>query len=120
MGREAVMRQFEQARETWDADGIEVIGDIVHAADRVVLRSLWRGVGHGPESNMELTAVYTVRKGRVLYQEVLLGLRGGPRSRGAVGVGDVAGERGDHAPGNEILSRDVYVVSRSAVSPPLV
>ena len=63
------MRQFEQARETWDADAIEVIGDIVHAADRVVVRSVWRGVGHGPESNMELTSVYTVRKGRVLYQE---------------------------------------------------
>jgi ketosteroid isomerase-like protein len=69
VGREAVMRQFEQARETWDADAIEVIGDIVHAADRVVLRSIWRGVGHGPESNMELTAVYTVRKRRVLCQE---------------------------------------------------
>jgi ketosteroid isomerase-like protein len=68
-GREAVMRQFEQARQTWDADAIEVVGDIVHAADRVVVRTQWRGVGHGPESNIELTAVYTVRKGKVLYQE---------------------------------------------------
>jgi ketosteroid isomerase-like protein len=69
VGREAVMRQFEQARETWDMDAIELIGDFVHAADRVVVRSIWRGVGRGPESNMELTAVYTVRKGKVLYQE---------------------------------------------------
>jgi len=69
VGREAVMRQFEQARETWDADAIELIGDFVHAADRVVARSIWRGIGHGPDSNMELSVVYTVRKGRVLYQE---------------------------------------------------
>jgi ketosteroid isomerase-like protein len=69
VGREAVMRQFERARETWDTDAIELIGDFVHAADRVVVRSIWRGVGRGPESNMELTAVYTVRKGKVLYQE---------------------------------------------------
>jgi ketosteroid isomerase-like protein len=69
VGREAVMRQFEQARETWDTDAIELIGDIVHGADRVVVRSIWRGIGHGPESSMELTAVYTLRKRRVLYQE---------------------------------------------------
>ena len=69
VGREAVMRQFEQARQTWDADAIELIGDFVHAADRVVVRTKWRGTGHGPESNIELTAVYTVRHRRVLYQE---------------------------------------------------
>jgi ketosteroid isomerase-like protein len=69
VGREAVMRQFEQARETWDADAIEVIGDFVHGADRVVVKSIWRGVGRGPDSNMELTAVYTVRKRKIQYQE---------------------------------------------------
>ena len=69
MGREAVMRQFELAREAWDNDAIELIGDFVHAADRVVVRTIWHGVGHGPESSIELTAIYTVRNGRVLYQE---------------------------------------------------
>src|SRR4051812_35852763 len=69
VGREEVMRQFERARETWDVDAIELIGEFIHAADRVVVRSIWRGIGHGPESNMELTAVYTVRKRRVFYQE---------------------------------------------------
>ena len=29
----------------------------------------WRGAGYGPEANLEVTAVYTVRKGKVLYQE---------------------------------------------------
>src|SRR5687767_10677541 len=29
VGREAVMRQFEQLRETWDADAVEPIGDFI-------------------------------------------------------------------------------------------
>ena len=69
VGREAVMRQFEQARETWDADEIEVIGDFVHGADRVVLKSIWHGVGHGPESSLEFTHVFTVRRGRIFGVE---------------------------------------------------
>jgi ketosteroid isomerase-like protein len=69
VGREALMRQFEQLRQTWQTDAIELIGDIVHAADRVAVRTVWRGVGRGPESRMELTAVYTLREGKVLYQE---------------------------------------------------
>ena len=80
------MRQFEQLRETWDADAVEPISDFIDAADRVVVRFIWRGAGHGPESNMELTGVYTVRKGRIFCHGVLLGSRGGPRSRGAVGA----------------------------------
>jgi ketosteroid isomerase-like protein len=69
VGREAVMRQLEQMRETWDADAIEPIGDFIHAADRVAVRFIWRGTGHGPESNMEVTQVITVRKGRVFLLE---------------------------------------------------
>jgi ketosteroid isomerase-like protein len=69
VGREAVMRQFEQLRETWDADDLELIGDFVAAADRVVVRQNWRGAGHGPESNMKLTAVFTMRKGRIFLIE---------------------------------------------------
>ena len=34
VGREAVIRQFKQARETWDAEALEPIGDFIHAADR--------------------------------------------------------------------------------------
>ena len=33
------------------------------------MRFIWRGIGHGPESNLELTAVYTVRERRLFYQE---------------------------------------------------
>jgi ketosteroid isomerase-like protein len=69
VGREAVMRQFEQVRETWDDDALEPIGEFIDAADRVVLRHIYRGAGRGPESNMELTVVLTVRKRKISYQE---------------------------------------------------
>jgi hypothetical protein len=64
------MRFFEQLRDTWDADTLEPIGDYIHATDRVVVRYTWHGVGHGPESIMELTSVWTVRRGRVFGIEL--------------------------------------------------
>jgi ketosteroid isomerase-like protein len=70
VGREAVMRFFEQLRDTWDADTVETVSDFSDAADRVVVRYIWRGAGHGPESNMELTAVFTVRNGRIFGLEL--------------------------------------------------
>ena len=50
VGRDAVMRQLEQMRETWDADALEPTGDFTYAADRVAVRQVWRGAGHGPIS----------------------------------------------------------------------
>jgi ketosteroid isomerase-like protein len=69
VGREAAMREFEQMRDTWDADALEPISDFIDAADRIVVRFIWRGAGHGPEANLEATGVFTVRKGRVSYVE---------------------------------------------------
>jgi ketosteroid isomerase-like protein len=69
IGREALMRFGEQLRDTWDADAIELIGDFIDVGDRVAVRMIWRGSGHGPEANLELTGVYTVRKGRIFYQQ---------------------------------------------------
>ena len=68
VGREEVMRQWERNREAWDSDTFESIS-IAEAGDRVIARLIWRGVGRGPEAHLEFTAVYTVRKGKVLYQE---------------------------------------------------
>ena len=65
VGREAVMRQLEQLRETWDTDSFELISDFIDVGDRVAVRFIWRGVGRGPESNIEGTGVYAVRKGRI-------------------------------------------------------
>jgi ketosteroid isomerase-like protein len=69
VGREAVMRFFAQARDTWDVDAGEAITDFIDAGDRVVVRLVWHGAGHGPESNMEFTVVFTVRKGRIRGQD---------------------------------------------------
>ena len=60
------MRQYEQAREAWDADALEVTSDFIHAADRVAARLIWHGAGHGPEANIEMTAVWTLRRGRTV------------------------------------------------------
>ena len=48
---------------------MEPISAFIDIADHVVVRYLWRGMGEGPDSNIELTALYTVRKGKILYQE---------------------------------------------------
>jgi ketosteroid isomerase-like protein len=63
------VRWWKQTRETWDADAIEPISDFIDAGDRVAVRLIWHGTGHGPEMNMEMTSVFTVRKGKVLASE---------------------------------------------------
>jgi ketosteroid isomerase-like protein len=66
VGREVVMRQGEQLRETWDAVSQEPISDFIDVGDRVAVRHIWRGVGHGPsEVNPEFTVVFTLRKGNI-------------------------------------------------------
>ena len=69
VGREAVMRQWEQMRDAWSADAVEPISDFIDVADRVVVRQMWRGAGRGPDLNMEMTNVFMVRGGRIVYQE---------------------------------------------------
>jgi ketosteroid isomerase-like protein len=69
VGREAVMRQFERLRETWDDDILEPIGDFIDVADRVVVRYRWSGTGRGPAWNPELTGIFTLRQGKVVYEE---------------------------------------------------
>jgi ketosteroid isomerase-like protein len=69
VGREALMHQFRQMRETWNADASELVSDFKDVGDRVAVRFVWRGSGHGPDSNFEVTTIATLRKGRVFYQE---------------------------------------------------
>jgi ketosteroid isomerase-like protein len=71
VGREAVMRQWEQQRETWDADTLELISDFIDVGDRVAVRYVWRAEGRGPESNIGSTHVLTVRKGKIVGVEVI-------------------------------------------------
>jgi ketosteroid isomerase-like protein len=65
VGQDAVMRQWEQMRDTWDADDFELISDFIDVGDRVAVRFIWRGAGHGPGANIEATGVFTVRSGRL-------------------------------------------------------
>ena len=64
-GREAVMGQVQQMREAWDTDRFELISELIDVGDRVAVRFIWQGAGHGPEANIEGTGLYTVRKGRI-------------------------------------------------------
>ena len=64
IGREAVMLFIGQLKETWDADVLEPLS-FIDGADRIVVRFIWRGAGYGPGADLEMTGVYTVRKGRV-------------------------------------------------------
>ena len=84
-GREAIMREFEQLRQTWDGrDTAEPIGDFIDVGDRVVVRRSGVAQARVLKPTVELTAVWTVRDGSILaadyfrdYAEALatLGLR---------------------------------------------
>ena len=68
------MRQYERLREPWDSDTLEPISDFIDAGDRVVVTHRWHGEGRGPDLRMEHTAVWTIRKGKIFYQEHFLDL----------------------------------------------
>ena len=69
VGREAVMRWFEQLREPWDTYVTDLIGGIIDAADRVVVSQVWRGAARGPNADIESTGIFTVRNGRIIGVE---------------------------------------------------
>jgi ketosteroid isomerase-like protein len=69
VGREACMGQYERLRAAFDVDTVEPISDFIAAGDRVVVRLNWRGEGQGPDMNLELTRVLTVRKGKIFIIE---------------------------------------------------
>src|SRR4030095_4285490 len=69
MGREAVMRQFEQLRDIWDAAAVVPISDFIDGGEHVLVRMSYRGMGEGPQLDLEMTQVVTVRKGKIIYRE---------------------------------------------------
>ena len=66
MGRDAVLREIDQLRDTWDADAMRPAGDFIDVGDRVVVRLVWRGVGRGPQTDMAFSGLYTLRNGKVI------------------------------------------------------
>jgi ketosteroid isomerase-like protein len=67
MGRETMMRQWERQREGF-ADTIEPIS-FIDAGDRVIVRQIWRAVGRGPDLNLEVSTINTVRNGKTILLE---------------------------------------------------
>jgi ketosteroid isomerase-like protein len=68
VGRDAVMAWYGQVREAWDIDTVEAIR-FVEAGDRVIVQVRWHGTGQGPQSTMEFTTVYMLRKGMIVFVE---------------------------------------------------
>ena len=68
MGREAVMRQWEQQRAAFDADTLELI-EMIDLGDRVVTRFIWRARGSGPDLKIEVSSVNTLRDGKTILLE---------------------------------------------------
>jgi ketosteroid isomerase-like protein len=69
VGRDACMRQWERQREPFEVDTVEPTTDFIAAGDRVVVRIAWSATGQGPDLSLELTCVYTVRKGKIFMME---------------------------------------------------
>ncbi len=65
IGRDMAMRQFVNIRDAFDADRAEPVGEFLDFGDRVVARFAWKGLGHGPPTNMEMSCVYLVQNGRM-------------------------------------------------------
>jgi ketosteroid isomerase-like protein len=65
VGRDTIVAYIAQLRDTWVADFLEPRSDYVRASDRVIARYAWKTVGHGPPSNLEATAVHTLREGKI-------------------------------------------------------
>ena len=59
----------EQLRDTWDADALEVISDSSTSATESPCGSSGMARASGPDADLEMTGVYTVRKGRIVLLE---------------------------------------------------
>jgi ketosteroid isomerase-like protein len=69
VGRDAVVRQIEELRLTWDASQADATTDFIDAGDRVIAEFVWRGTGRGPAFRLEGAAVYTMRDGMIFEIE---------------------------------------------------
>ena len=69
VGRDAVIREWKHVREAFDADTLETVGDLIEVANHVVVRLIWHGAGRGPDADMEVSGVYTLRRGKIFGAE---------------------------------------------------
>jgi ketosteroid isomerase-like protein len=93
-GHAGVRAYFEEVANVWDelhpyGDDFRTVGNNV-----VVLGGcMVRGIGSGAEADTPMAWVVSVREGKITSPSWLPNQKRRPRSRRAVGVGDVAGER---------------------------
>ena len=69
VGRDIVLGQWEQMRDSWDDDEIEMLADYIDAGDRVAVRMMWREKDSGPGNDAEATAIFTIRSGKIRVAE---------------------------------------------------
>jgi ketosteroid isomerase-like protein len=69
VGRDAVMRFFASLRETYSDEDTVVGLSFTDARDRVVVRQIWQAKGRGPDMDMDVTAVFTLRDARIFLLE---------------------------------------------------
>jgi ketosteroid isomerase-like protein len=50
----------------FEADAADAIGNYVASGDKVAVRHIWRGTARGPEIQLEMTGVYTLRDGKAV------------------------------------------------------
>src|SRR6476660_7860228 len=99
-GYEGLDRFTSDVGEVWDQFSIELV-ELIDADAQVVsvMQATGRGHGSGIEVEGELAWVWTLRDGRILRVERDFDRASALEGRRAVGVGDVAGERGDRTRG---------------------
>src|SRR6476659_6850133 len=68
VGREAVIRVFEQMRAARKGEALEPTS-LTDAGDRVVVSHVWRGADYGSELKLEFAVVFTLRDGRIFLVE---------------------------------------------------
>ena len=62
------MRQWQRTVEDLDSWTLEPLS-LIDAGDRVVSRQRLHGIGEGPDLNVESTAIFTIRRAKVLVIE---------------------------------------------------
>ena len=94
-GHDGLRRYINDLAASWEEwqNEVEEIFDV--GADTVfaTIRSRVIGKGSGATADSRRAAVFVLSKGKIVRGRTYASRRGGPRSRGAAGVGDVAGQR---------------------------
>ena len=68
VGRDAVMNQYEQLRETFHTETLEVAG-VTPVGERFVVGTVWRGTGLGPNAELRMWQVVSLRDGLLISIE---------------------------------------------------